>query len=160
MIINDRYEEPYNKFPKEGPIPLLSKSVVLSKLSKKFWEYTKYLRQNSNNQTKKIIKAETSPEYNDENSNSNYEELCSNNNNNISYIKKERPRSTNKINSNSGKKIPNRNNENEINELKNIIFNLQNEVNRQNYIINQQRNEKMQLLKRIENLENTLANFC
>ena len=44
MIINNRFEEPYNKFPKDGPIPLLSKPIVISKLSKRFWLYTQYLR--------------------------------------------------------------------------------------------------------------------
>ena len=44
MIINNRYEEPYNKFPNDGPIPLLSKPIVISKLSKKFWLYSQYLR--------------------------------------------------------------------------------------------------------------------
>jgi len=35
MILNNRFEEPYNKFPGDGPIPLLSKPIVKSKLSKK-----------------------------------------------------------------------------------------------------------------------------
>ena len=44
MVINNRFEEPYNKFPQDGPIPLLSKPIVISKLSKRFWLYTQYLR--------------------------------------------------------------------------------------------------------------------
>ena len=44
MTINNRFEEPYNKFPKDGPLLLLSKPIVISKLSKKFWLYTQYLR--------------------------------------------------------------------------------------------------------------------
>ncbi len=31
-------EEPYTKFPPEGPVPIISKSIVKSKLSNKFSE--------------------------------------------------------------------------------------------------------------------------
>ena len=43
MILNNRFEEPYNKFPNDGPLPLLSKPIIKSKLSKKFWLYSQYL---------------------------------------------------------------------------------------------------------------------
>ena len=36
MILNNSFEEPYNKFPPEQHVPILSKSVVKSKLSGKF----------------------------------------------------------------------------------------------------------------------------
>jgi len=38
MIINNHFESPYNKFAPEGSIPIISKSIVKSKLSKKFNE--------------------------------------------------------------------------------------------------------------------------
>lgn len=38
MVLNQKFEEPYNKLPPEGPIPIISKSVVKSKLSNKFSE--------------------------------------------------------------------------------------------------------------------------
>ena len=41
MILNDHFEEPYNKFPPEGPLPFLSVSVVKSKLSPKILNYSK-----------------------------------------------------------------------------------------------------------------------
>jgi hypothetical protein len=40
MILNNYYEEPYNKFAPEGPLPILSKTIVKSKLSPKFWKST------------------------------------------------------------------------------------------------------------------------
>ena len=40
MIINNIYEDPYNKFPSSAPIPLLSRPLVKSKLTKKFWKAT------------------------------------------------------------------------------------------------------------------------
>ena len=40
MIINNIFEDPYNKFPSSAPIPLLSRPLVKSKLTKKFWKTT------------------------------------------------------------------------------------------------------------------------
>ena len=40
MILNDHFEEPYNKFPPEGPLPFLSISLVKSKLSPKILNYS------------------------------------------------------------------------------------------------------------------------
>ena len=36
-VLNKHFEEPYNKFPGDGPVPILSKTLVKSKLSKKFF---------------------------------------------------------------------------------------------------------------------------
>ena len=41
-----------------------------------------------------------------------------------------------------------------------FILNLQNELNKQDFIINSQINEKMKLAKRIHELETVLKNFC
>ena len=40
MIINNIYEDPYNKFPSSAPLPLLSRPLVKSKLTNKFWKAT------------------------------------------------------------------------------------------------------------------------
>jgi len=37
-VINNKLEEPYNKFAPDSPIPLVSKILIKSKLSKKFEE--------------------------------------------------------------------------------------------------------------------------
>ena len=37
-VLNEHFEEPYNKFPPEGSVPILNKALVKSKLSKKFFE--------------------------------------------------------------------------------------------------------------------------
>jgi hypothetical protein len=39
-LLNHNFEAPYNKFPPEGPIAIISKSIVKAKLSKKFYEMT------------------------------------------------------------------------------------------------------------------------
>ena len=38
MMLNNNIDTPYNKFPPEGPVPIISKSIVKSKLSNKFSE--------------------------------------------------------------------------------------------------------------------------
>jgi hypothetical protein len=40
MILNNHFEEPYNKFPPDGPVPILSKSLVKVRLTSKFAEIT------------------------------------------------------------------------------------------------------------------------
>ena len=40
MILNQNFEEPYNKFPPEGPLPFLSQAIVKSKLSDKIFNYS------------------------------------------------------------------------------------------------------------------------
>ena len=43
MLINKRVEEPYSRLPPDGPLPILSKILVKSKLSKEFFKQTKYI---------------------------------------------------------------------------------------------------------------------
>ena len=49
MLINKRLEEPYNKMPQEGPLPILSKTLIQSKLTKKFWDKVKYIYNSNSN---------------------------------------------------------------------------------------------------------------
>ena len=198
MVLNNRFEEPYNKFPGDGPIPLLSKPVVKSKLSKKFWLYSQYL------ESQNLLKSEDDfSSYDNYNNNINIEDNNNYNNNNINNdmenlnkpnyrINYRRPKTSdiklsnknmNRINNNFNNKINNninKNNENrkvnkskkkyqnqnnkkdidEINRLNEIILNLQYELNRQDFIINNQINEKLRLQKRINELEKVLKNFC
>ena len=41
MILNGRFEEPYNKFPPDGPLPFLSLPEVKSRLSNKILSFAK-----------------------------------------------------------------------------------------------------------------------
>jgi len=43
MLINGRMEEPYNKNPDDRPLQILSKTIVKSKLTAKFWESVKHI---------------------------------------------------------------------------------------------------------------------
>ena len=52
MILNDHFEEPYNKFPPEGPLPFLSFPIVKSKLSPKIFNYAKLVFNSPSSQKK------------------------------------------------------------------------------------------------------------
>ena len=184
MILNNRFEEPYNKFPGDGPIPLLSKPIVKSKLSKKFWLYSQYLESqnlinsedelsssdNYNNNGNEIEENDNNINYMNDNMNinrNNYklnykrpktsEIKVKNQNMNRIRINNNENRTTNKK---RNKNSINKNEIDEINELNDIIYNLQCEINRQDFIINNQINEKKKLQKRIYELEQVLKNFC
>ena len=43
MILNGRFEEPYNKFPPDGPLPFLSLPEVKSRLSNKILSYAELI---------------------------------------------------------------------------------------------------------------------
>ena len=164
MILNNRFEEPYNKFPNDGPLPLLSKPIIKSKLSKKFWLYSQYLEsQNCLNNEDDCSSSE----------NNNKNSFAFENNNYIINENKmnfktnyNRPKSSGiKLNNNISKnRINNKkiktNDIDEINKLNEIIYNLQYELNKQDFIINNQINEKMKLQKRISELEQIIKNFC
>jgi len=53
MIINNRFEDPYNKFAPEGSIPIISKSIVKSKLSNKFNQIMELAANYGNNDNQK-----------------------------------------------------------------------------------------------------------
>ena len=184
MILNNRFEEPYNKFPGDGPIPLLSKPIVKSKLSKKFWLYSQYLE--SQNLINSEDELSSSDIYNnngnkieENDSNVNYMNDNMNINKNNFKVNYRRPKTSEiKVKNKNMNRIRINNNENrttnkkrnkysinkkeidEINELNDIIYNLQCELNRQDFIINNQINEKKKLQKRIYELEQVLKNFC
>ena len=59
MIINEHYEEPYNKLAPDGPLPQLQKHIVKSRLSKKFWILSNNILQKSlNSNENKMIEDE------------------------------------------------------------------------------------------------------
>ena len=38
MLINNKLEEPFDKMPKDNDLPIISKTLVNSQLSSKFWK--------------------------------------------------------------------------------------------------------------------------
>ena len=134
MIINCKYEDPYDKFPPIGSIPFLSQSLVKSKLSKKFWNITKNIFELSFKEVK-------SDDIKDIKSNN----PININNNNDYYFKQ--------INNN------NNNNKNEEDEKRIYIEKLK-KLKQKNEnlgkIISQQEEENKILIKKAEELENIL----
>ena len=164
MIINKHFEEPYNKFAPEGPIPVLSKTIVKSKLSNKFWKSTQKIYDEVNNPDQENLNYDIN-KINNLNLNN-----ALNNNTNDEYEKQNQIKEDLKKNKQnklkSGQKNLNINyaeiNEklkNEIEEMKNIISNLQNELNKKDMIIENQNNEKIKLTKRVEELESMLSQY-
>ena len=91
MLINERIEEPYNKNPDDAPLQILSKTLVKSKLTLKFWESVKHIynstlienkeNKNNSNSPKKTKKQKDRKNINNKNMNNiNIKNYQSNNN--------------------------------------------------------------------------------
>ena len=134
-ILNNKFEEPYNKFPKDGPIPIINKTLVKSKLSPKFFkESLEIQNQNIDNNDKVIEETELE---NRLNSNENISDDDINNNNNIDKDLEK----------------------NEIKELKELIERLKKEVVQRDEILNKLNIKKGKVEKNIFELENMLSGY-
>ena len=140
-ILNEHFEEPYNKFPPEGSVPILNKSLVKSKLSKKFFEETIKM-QSEERQDQQIDEENKNIKYNN------------NANNNINRSNKQKY------------KIQNNNNFNNNDQSNKIIEEQQKEIERLTQALNEKEfkisnliKEKGQMQKHIEELEQTIGKF-
>ena len=136
MIINEHYEEPYAKFAPEGPLPFLPKYLAKSRLTKKFWLFSKKILQrsqlsegNDNIDDGRLNSAENNNKFEYENGNKNshlYEIIskCTN------------PELLNKI-----------------------IERLMSKINEADEIIIQQNEERNQLFEKIEKLEKIIKPY-
>ena len=70
-IINERFEDPYNKFAPESPVPIINKTVVKAKLSQKFLKSTINLKNQvplkQNNNYNKLESSQSKREQSKEN---------------------------------------------------------------------------------------------
>lgn len=223
MLINNRVEEPYSRLPPEGPLPILNKTLVISKLSQKFYKQTKYiyepnskspeknssvnkneisdiktkiiennkLEESKSNNNLKIKRAKTPTirytklsnvndsknkmnydnnniikNYNNANYNNknNYQKIF--NNKNIIKVYNNKCKIINKNNYNNNKKeyyyknkkvqhVENikSDNKDQLNILKETVFKLEKELNKKEKIIELQRNERIKLSLKVEELE-------
>ena len=151
MILNKRFEEPYNKFAPDGPIPILSKTIVKSRLSNKFWKCTQKLYEQINNQ-------ENEDNYIEENNDNNFEN--EEQNEKLKGLNKNINKNTNNFNNERNYEIKNNKQDNsEIENMKMIISKLQNDLSKKDLIIQNQKEEKLKLEKRIDELEKMLSSF-
>jgi len=148
-ILNEHFEEPYNKFPPEGSVPILNKALVKSKLSKKFFEET--IRMQNEEQM--------------EQQNNEQNEIPIMNVNNINSANKKMYKNQNNLNNNINmNKMNNLENNNE--QAEKIIEEQQKEIERLNetlkgkdFEIDTLIKEKDQMQKHIQELEQMLAKF-
>ena len=145
MIINERYEEPYNKFAPDGPLPIMPKHIVKSRLTKKFWYFTKTLH--------------NKPQVYDDGSSYNINSLSMNIDNKNIRLKtpdnKYRYKYGNK-NTHFYEMINKCNNPDLLNK---IIERLENKISKADEVIIQQEEERNQLLQKIEKLEKLIQPY-
>ena len=130
-VLNEHFEEPYNKFPPEGSVPILNKALVKSKLTKKFFEETINMQREEEEQQ---YEEEENNNYNNNNINNDAEEMYQNQENEVDE-----------------RKIINEQQQ-EINKLVNLLKEKDNEIEKLN-------EEKVNMQGRIDELEKMLANF-
>ena len=161
-ILNEHFEEPYNKFPPEGSVPILNKALVKSRLSKKFFEETMKMQNEE----------QIDNQNNEENQSYNFNEPNNNYNNignieipsNISNKKKLRNKNSNISNNINNNDF---NNNEEMNEESiKIINEQQKEIDRLNEVLKEKDieidtliREKGQMQKHIEELEQMIGKF-
>ena len=218
MLINKRVEEPYSRLPPDGPLPILSKILVKSKLSKEFFKQTKYIYDPNTNPPERLnqeIKKEKLEKNNSQNrinknpknnkdlknfkknnslktkrantptiKHTNFKNLNnqkniignnsnknikynSNYNNDVGNIIKNANIKNNYLNySNNNEKLNfsgniknNNEDEDELNILKETIFKLEDELNKKEKIIELQREERVKLSLKVEQLEKMLESI-
>jgi hypothetical protein len=133
-VLNEHFETPYNKFPPEGTVPMINKTLVKAKLSKKFLQST-ITTQNHNN-----IQQST-------NSNCSVSDCI----NNVNQFQEQLIMQNNKIgivnNNNNNISISNINNKSnkEIEQLKEHIEQIQKENNKKDITIRKLKEDKMKM---------------
>ena len=178
MILNNFFEEPYNKFAPEGPLPILSKTIVKSKLSPKFWKSTQKiydeitktnnLKQTYNNekefqpQRECVDEQVQAQDYNTPQQQYNFNE-----NEIVEPSSKGKRPLSGKLRSKQNQYSASEQDyllqqaptDNEIERLKNTIVRLQNDIGQKDLVIQNQKEEKMKLIKRMDELEKMLSSF-
>ena len=169
MLINKRLEEPYNKMPNDSPLPILSKTLIKSKLSSKFWEKTKYIYE-TNSVNNKDIPIGTNINKNLINSNKNNSSTGNlklknkrvktpSMKHNIRYINEKKVEKYYINNDEDNLKKENIKNNNELEMLKDTAIKLEKELIKNEKIIEQQKNKKIQLTNKINKLTEMLKSF-
>jgi len=147
-ILNKHFEEPYNKFPPEGSVPILNKALVKSKLTKKFFEETMNMKRDEEQ-----FEQQQNMDNNFNLNENNIEDDNFNNNyiNNENYNTKLKNKNSNKINDN---------------RIIGIIKEQREEIIRLNELLRQKENdieilmrEKIQMQTHIDELEQVIEKY-
>jgi hypothetical protein len=179
MILNNRFEEPYNKFAPEGPIPVLSKTLVKSRLSTKFWKATQRIYDAVNNVNNvnyeedmyqqpqnMMMPPQQVNENKFEREFENYpvnqqirNPAVANGQQKLKSNKNKYFQNNNMINNNDYQGNNNNATNEELQNMKNLILKLQNDLAQKDNIIQNQKEEKLRLTKRVDELERMLSTF-
>ena len=137
MILNGHYEEPYDKFAPEGPLPIVPKHIVKSRLTKKFWNYSKnivnkenYMNNNISDYTsikRSLTPGASSYRFRQNNKKGHFDEMISKCNN--------------------------------PDLLRKIIERLETKINKADEIIIEQERERKKLVERIKHLEKIITPY-
>jgi hypothetical protein len=203
MLINNRIEEPYNRLPPDGPLPIISKTLAKSKLTPKFWKLTQNLYDNNSigPQEQKIdhliknklvnissnvpktkdskiisnlkknraktpaiknskIKNINNPKIKKHKSFKKSDNTRNNNNNDIKMKNFNNIKSSNNCISKSLGNLDYKNyNNKEIDMLKKTILKLEEELNKKEMIIEMQREERVKLTQKVDELERIVTSL-
>jgi hypothetical protein len=152
MLLNGRIEEPYNKNPDDRPLQVLSKTLVKSKLTYKFWESVKHIHNLDLVSSNNIIKLDKFKSKRVKTPNMIHRNLSAINNYNTNKIK------TNIFKNNNEPikiKIENKYND-ELKFLKETTIRLEQELNTNEAIIESQKEENNALKNKIMKLTEIL----
>ena len=148
MILNEHFEEPYNKFPPEGPLPYLPIAVIKSRLSPKILNYAKYIFTppiSENRKNENLINTQDNKLIRKGYKNNNLEMKKSQSvKNNLLY--------KNKMRLEIGKC-------NDPDLLKRLIEKLKIKVEQTRLVIKEQNEEKKKKKKKVSQLENLLKSY-
>ena len=172
MLINKKLEEPFNKIPKEEELPIISQTLVNSKLTPNFWKCAiKFLNNDSiifktiNQDQNKDMQNINNKNINNINLNNNYERHINliNGFENSPILKNIDANGIIKNNNNINGKLVDYDNIDlekiNLNDLKQAIEILQNDVNKKEKIIAKQKEERVKLIQKKEKLEEILSAF-
>ena len=148
-VLNEHFESPYNKFPPEGTVPMINKTLVKAKLSQKFLKST-ITTQNPNIQQSNKINNSNSSVSDCINSVNQFQEQLVMQSNIIGIV------NNNNISASKNKNI---NNNKEVEQLKERIEQIQKENNKKDITIHKLKEDKMKMEKRIQELEKMLSSF-
>lgn len=141
-ILNERFEEPYNKFAPEGAIPIINKTLVKAKLSQKFLKNTDNIfKPKVENENKDFINIQHDYLNNKSINSSNHAQSYINSNNNNSHIN------------------PNNGGTNMNEQLKKMMAQFEAENKKKDAIIQKLTEDKLKYEKRIQELEKMLSTF-
>ena len=158
MLINNKLEDPYNKMPNDGPLPILSKTLIKSKLSKIFWIKMQYIYDSDSSPNRNIPQEKNIESPNIKTKKNNYNNNININNGNIN--KNNKNNINNCIKNNINDNIKNSINNIKLKKRKVKTPNMkQRNIRYKDIAQNDNKNNKNNNFNKEDNLENIKSNY-